>query len=180
MSTPGVPDPAKLVVGVITGQKMLLAPVVRDLMEKFGRPDLVSRWLDFDFTSYYNAEFGSPLFRRMVSFQTLIKQGDLADIKRTTNEIELKYSRNGGRRINIDPGYMLRERFVLATGKNFAHRIYIGQGIYADLTLLYYNKSFQILPWTYPDYADGALQSFLRQVRNRYVVDLKMEAINCE
>ena len=180
MSIPGIPDPARLVVGVFTGQKDLLAPVVRDLTEQFGRPDLVSRWLDFDFTSYYNAEFGSPLFRRMISFRNLINQADLAGIKRTTNEIELKYSRDGGRRINIDPGYMLRERFVLATGKNFAHRIYIGQGIYADLTLLYYNKSFQSLPWTYPDYADAALQSFLGRVRNRYVVDLKTEANKCK
>ncbi len=173
MSTPGLPDPAKLVVGIFTGHKELSEPAVRDLVERFGPLDLVSRWLDFDFTGYYTGEFGSPLFRRMLSFRALINQEELAGIKCLTNEIEEKTGRGGKRRINIDPGYLLRERFVLATGKNFAHRIYIGQGIYADLTLLYQEKAFRTLPWTYPDYADSIIQSFLIQVRKRYVIDLK-------
>lgn len=176
MSVPGEPDPAKLVVGVFTGRKDLFAPVVRDLVARFGEVDLVSRWLAFDFTSYYTAEFGSPLFRRMVSFQDHVNQEDLAGIKLFTNQLESKCGRDGKRQINIDPGYLLRERFVLATGKNFSHRIYIGRGIYADLTLQYYHKAFQTLPWTYPDYADEVTQSFLLQVRNRYVVDLKNQA----
>jgi hypothetical protein len=173
MSIPGLPDPARLVAGVLTGRKELFEPVARDLMDRFGQIDLVSRWLDFDYTAYYTAEFGSPLFRRMLSFQKLVGQEELAGIKRITNEIESKYSRDGKRQLNIDPGYLLRERFVLATGKNFAHRIYIGGGIYADLTLLYYDKAFQTLPWTYPDYADSPVQSFLTSVRNRYVFDSK-------
>lgn len=175
MSTPVPPDPAKLVIGIFTARKELLEPVAADLAARFGPADLVSRWLDFDFTTYYNAEFGSPLYRRMFSFQRLIRQDELAGIKQITNQIENAYTRDGKRAVNIDPGYMLRERFVLATGKNFTHRIYIGEGIYADLTLLYYDKAFQSLPWTYPDYADGAMQSFLIQVRNRYIIDVKKE-----
>ncbi len=173
MSSPGLPDPAKLIVGVFTGRRDLLESVASDLMDRFGQIDLVSRWFDFNYTTYYAAEFGSPLFRRMLSFKNLIGQEELAGIKRITNDIESKYSRDGRRQINIDPGYMLRERFVLATGKNFAHRIYIGNGIYADLTLLYYDKAFQTLPWTYPDYADSIMKAFLSQVRMRYVIDLK-------
>ncbi|MEW6080170.1 MAG: DUF4416 family protein [Thermodesulfobacteriota bacterium] len=175
MSIPAQPDPARLVIGILTGRKDLLEPVAGDLTDRFGPVGLVSRWFDFDFTTYYNAEFGSPLSRRMFGFQNLIGQDQLAGIKQITNEIEKTYTRDGKRAVNIDPGYLLRERFVLATGKNFAHRIYIGNGIYADLTLLYYDKAFQSLPWTYPDYADGAMQSFLTQVRNRYVIDLKNE-----
>lgn len=176
MSTPGLPDPAKLVAGVFTARRDLFEPVARDLMERFGPADLISPWLDFDFTTYYAREFGSPLYRRMLCFRDLIGQDDLAGIKRLTNEIELKYSSGRLRQVNIDPGYLLRERFVLATGKNFAHRIYIGQGIYADLTLLYYDKAFQKLPWTYPDYADEKIQTFLYQARSRYVIDLKTAA----
>jgi hypothetical protein len=175
MSTPVPPDPAKLVIGIFTARKELLEPVAADLAARFGPADLVSRWLDFDFTTYYNAEFGSPLYRRMFSFQRLIRQDELAGIKRITNEIEAAHGSGGGRTVNIDPGYLLRERFVLATGKNFAHRIYIGQEIYADLTLLYYDRSFQTLPWTYPDYADAVMQGFLTQVRNRYIIDVKKE-----
>lgn len=175
MSIPGLPDPAKLVIGFFTAWKELFEPAVRYLTDGFGPVELVSRWFDFDYTAYYTAEFGSPLFRRMLSFQRPVNQEELAGIKRITNNIEQNFSLDAKRRINIDPGYMLRERFVLATGKNFAHRIYIGDGMYADLTLLYYDKSFQTLPWTYPDYAAETMQSFLRQVRNRYVFDLKKQ-----
>ena len=90
-----------------------------------------------------------------------------------TNDLESKYSRDDRRRVNLDPGYLLRERFVLATGKNFSHRIYIGRRIYADLTLIFTKGVFQTLPWTYPDYADKKMLGYLEQVRSKYVSDLK-------
>jgi hypothetical protein len=90
-----------------------------------------------------------------------------------TNQIEDHYAHKGRRRVNIDPGYMLRERFVLASGKNFSHRIYIGEGIYADLTLIYQKGSFKKLPWTYPDYSDNGMLKFLEKVRNKYILDVK-------
>jgi hypothetical protein len=116
---------------------------------------------------------GSPLFRRVFAFKPLISQSDLSAFKLATNKIEDYYSHQGRRRVNIDPGYMLRERFVLASGKNFSHRIYIGAGIYADLTLIYEKGSFKKLPWTYPDYSDGGMLKFLEQVRNKYILDTK-------
>jgi hypothetical protein len=116
---------------------------------------------------------GEPLFRRVMAFGGLINQGALASIKRTTNAIEDTYAIEGKRRVNIDPGYMLAERFVLATGKNFTHRIYIGGGIYADLTLMYQKGAFRALPWTYPDYAGEKMQDFLTLVRDRYLRDMK-------
>ncbi len=103
----------------------------------------------------------------------LINQDELPEIKLTTNRLEQSFSQNGRRRVNIDPGYLLYERFVLASGKNFSHRIYIGGGIYADLTLIYQRGGFEKLPWTYPDYADQPMLAFLAQVRNKYAVDLK-------
>ena len=87
-----------------------------------------------------------------------------------------KYRRpsSGGRRsVNIDPGYMLLSRFILATGKEFSHRIYIGKGIYADLTLIYSRPGFKTLPWTYPDYTEPEMMAYLLEVRNRYAADLK-------
>lgn len=173
MSIPGNPDPAKLVVGIFTGEKDIIASVAAELVRRFGEIDLVSRWLVFDFTDYYTEEFGGPLYRRVFSFKRLIGQTALPEVKRTTNAIEAANAVDGKRRMNIDPGYMLRERFVLATGKNYSHRIYIGEGIYADLTLMYQKGAFQALPWTYPDYKHEHLQAFLMQVRDRYLVDLK-------
>ncbi|MDM8551845.1 DUF4416 family protein [Desulfobacterales bacterium HSG2] len=168
MSTPQPPKPAKLVIGLFMKEKALSAPVARELAEKFGPVDMVSSWLPFDYTDYYEPEMGTPLFRRVLTFKRLIKQSLLPDIKIMTNDLELKYSENSKRRVNIDPGYMLHERFVLATGKNFTHRIYIGKQIYADLTLIYTKGSFQKLPWTYPDYADKKMIAYLDLVRKRY------------
>ncbi len=173
MSVPQAPAPAKLVIGILMKEKALLPRVTEMLCERFGQMDMVSPWLPFDYTPYYEPEMGSPLFRRMLTFASLTEQHSLPEIKCFTNEIESEFSENGNRKINIDPGYMVRERFVLATGKNFTHRIYIGKGIYADLTLIYTKGAFQKLPWTYPDYADEKIRTHLELVRRKYINDLK-------
>jgi hypothetical protein len=174
MSIPQSPKPAKLVVGLFMKEKSLIVPVVTELVEKIGSIDMVSQWLPFNYTSYYEPEMGSPLFRRVLAFKFLVEQSSLPEIKIITNKIEKKYSKNDKRLVNIDPGYMLHERFVLATGKNYTHRIYIGMGIYADLTLIYQKGSFKKLSWTYPDYTEKNMLTYLEMVRNKYAVDLKM------
>lgn len=173
MSHPQPPNPAKLVIGLLMHNKALFSDVAFDLERAYGSIDLTGPWMDFNYTEYYKLEMGIPLYRRMMVFKALIAQLDLGRIKLHTNEIELKYAIEGRRRVNIDPGYLLYERFVLATGKNYSHRIYIGQGIYADLTLIYQQGAYQSLPWTYPDYADVAMRDFLLQVRQKYAADIK-------
>ena len=175
MSRPQPPKPAKLVIGLFTKHKALFEPVVTNLSERFGEIDTISRWFSFSYTDYYEKEMGAPLFRRMISFKRLIPQEALAAIKLSTNEIEAVYGQDGKRQINIDPGYLLLERFVLATGKNYTHRIFIGSGIYADLTLIYSKGDFRTLPWTYPDYASQDIMGFLTNVRKKYNIDLKNE-----
>lgn len=168
MSVPKPAAPALLVVGLFTSQKDLFKPVAADTIEKFGPLDLVSSWFEFDQTDYYHKEMGAPLYRRLLVFKNLIAQKALADIKCATNEIEKKYANQNRRRVNIDPGYLLYERFILASGKNFGHRIYLDHGIYADLTLIYKEGRFTPLPWTYPDYADLLMRSFLELIREKY------------
>lgn len=174
MSLPRPPAPAKLVIGVLLKEQALFGELARRLAGRFGPPEMISPWFSFGYTSYYEREMGAPLLRRVAAFSELIAQDGLAAIKRTTNALEAEYRTEEGRRVNIDPGYLLLERFVLATGKNFSHRIYIGEGIYADLTLLFQKGGFQPLPWTYPDYADRPLSDFLLRVRRRYAAELKM------
>jgi hypothetical protein len=179
MSDPKKPSPAKLLIGVFMKEKKVFVEVLNRLQSLFGDVDIISAWFDFDFTKYYEPEMGSPLFRRIIVFKNLIRQDALSEIKLKTNEIEKEFSfetdqsgQRGKRAINIDPGYMLRERFVLATGKNFAHRIYIGNKIYADLTFIFHKGAFKTLPWTYPDYAADNMIEFLKKVRAKYVRDL--------
>ncbi|MFW5937073.1 MAG: DUF4416 family protein [Desulfosalsimonas sp.] len=173
MSRPTSPAPAKLVIGVFTAEPDLIVPVAERLCSQFGEIDLTSNWFRFDYTDYYTPEMGTGLWRRMMAFKQLIAQDDIAGIKHATNSIESAFVAGENRRVNIDPGYLLRERFVLATGKNFSHRIYIGDGMYADLTLVYRKGAFRSLPWTYPDYAARDMLDFLHRVRSKYIRDLK-------
>ncbi|MGD9022278.1 MAG: DUF4416 family protein [Deltaproteobacteria bacterium] len=172
MSIPREPTPAKLVISHFMQDKQLLGEVVKGLSKSFGPVDIVSSWLPFDQTDYYAAEMGRPLFRRLTSFGDLIKQDALSDIKCFTNELESRFSDKGNRLVNIDPGYIMAERFVLATGKNYTHRIYLKAGIYADLTLIYYKGRFRALSWTYPDYAGERIIRFLQSIRDKYMFQL--------
>ena len=176
MSTPKNPDSAKLVVGCIMNNKAdidKLFPVLEDL---FGSVDMISPWLEFAYTDYYYKEMGSPLYRKVFVFKPLIAQDELAMIKEKTNEIEARFAIAGNRSVNIDPGYLVSSRFILATGKEYSHRIYIGRKMYADLTLMYSKKKgFQTLEWTYPDYASKTMISFLSKVRSKYLLDLKAD-----
>lgn len=173
MSVPAPPRPAKLMVGFFLARQDLAITVIERLEDLYGPVDLVSPWLAFDYTDYYAHEMGRPLYRRLLAFKDLIDQERLPDIKHQTNDLETAFTREGRRGVNIDPGYLLLERLVLATGKNFSHRIYLRRGIYADLTLIYRKGRFESLPWTYPDYADRRLQDFLFQVRKKYALDMK-------
>jgi uncharacterized protein DUF4416 len=173
MSKPQRPKPAKLVVGLFMNEKRLFDAIMGSLTQMFGGADIISAWFPFDYTAYYEPEMGAPLFRRMVAFKNLILQNDLPAIKLDTNDIELIFLKNSSRTVNIDPGYLTLERFVLATGKNFTHRIYLDRGIYADLTLIYQKGDFRELPWTYPDYRQNDIKNFLKHARNKYTLDLK-------
>ena len=122
MSLPKAPKPAKLVIGLFMKEKLLLDKIATELIDLFGSIDTVSSWFSFDYTDYYEPEMNAPLFRRMLTFKELVRQSALAEIKMLTNDIESNYSREKRRRVNIDPGYMLKERFVLATGKTTSVR----------------------------------------------------------
>ena len=175
MSQPRPPQPAKLLIGMFSRHIGLFQTIIDQMESLFGPVDLISPWFEFNWTQYYEAEMGSGLWRRMAAFVPLIAQDRLPEIKQQTNSLESGYMEGENRRVNIDPGYLLPERFVLATGKNFTHRIYLGGQVYADLTLIYQKGGFQTLPWTYPDYAQADIQAFLTRVRNKYLKDLKTD-----
>ncbi|MBN2418318.1 MAG: DUF4416 family protein, partial [Deltaproteobacteria bacterium] len=130
-------------------------------------------WLMFERTRYYEKEMGWPLHRRFITFRELITPEELVGKKLSTNRIEIKYSVDGKRCINIDPGYICLERLVLATGKNYTHRIYLSHGIYADLTLVFNKGTFKPLEWSYPDYSDNESIDFFNNEREKYKNQLR-------
>ena len=162
-------DDVKLAVSLIAAEEALFVRVLEALCARFGRMDFLSETAPFDQTDYYDEEFGENLKRRFVSFENQIPPDSLAQIKIFTNGVEDTFLRpDGKRRINIDPGCVSFERLVLASCKNFTHRIYLSMGVYADLTLIYSAGEFKDLQWTYPDYRGEVMKSWLKQIRARY------------
>jgi Domain of unknown function (DUF4416) len=174
MGKPKEPQPAKLFMSLIASEKCIFQQGVQDLCSTRGETDIISRRFPFDFTDYYTQEMGKPLFRHFITFKRLFSIPVLPDIKQATNHLEEKYAApNGHRRINIDPGYICLEHVILATTKGYTHRPYLRDGIYADLTLIYRNKSFQPLEWTYPDYRQEEVITLFNQFRKKYIEDLR-------
>ena len=169
----GVPKPVKLIMSLISSDDRLLYQVIAVLGERYGGVDFTSDIHPFDYTDYYTAEMGEKLFRRFVTFRPLIPREHLVRIKHETNGIEGQFAVEGRRRINIDPGYICAEHLILATTKGYTHRPYLGEGIHADLTLIYREGKFRPLEWTYPDFASSQVREILRGVRKRYVQELK-------
>ncbi len=176
MGKPKESKPAKLFMSLIASEDEFLHQGIKDLCLDFGEIDFTSEKLSFCFTDYYAKEMGDNLFRRFITFKTLISIPLLPDIKLSTNRLEEKLAVPVGyRRLNIDPGYLCLEHVILATTKGYAHRPYLRGGIYADLTLIYRNKSFQALEWTYPDYRQEEVIRLFNQFRKRYTEELKGE-----
>lgn len=175
MSKLKIPEPTKLISSIFSANTELLGEILGELVEKYGSTDFISEFMSFDYTDYYAKEMGQSLIRRFVSFENLVRPESLQQIKIFTNSIEEKYSSKGKRKVNIDPGYISKHNLILATGKNYTHRPYLGEGIYADLTLIYRNKTFQPLEWTYPDYAEKNITKMFNRIREKYLVQLKLE-----
>ena len=173
MSIPTESDKVRLFSSLFSSEKDLIDKAIEELVERFGSPDVITPWLMFERTRYYEKEMGWPLYRRFITFKELITPEELVDKKLSTNKIEAKYSNEGKRRINIDPGYICLERLVLATGKNYTHRIYLSQGIYADLTLVFNKGTFKPLEWSYPDYSDEESIEFFNNEREKYKNQLR-------
>lgn len=171
------PPPAKLIVGLLTGESPLFVEVEVRLMARFGPLDLESTTFPFNFTDYYQKEMGSGLWRKYISFRDLIPKEALPGIKVFTNGLEAEYagekSGRGCRRINIDPGYLTAAQIVLATTKDYSHRIYLGQGVYGDPHLRYSRGGFQPFEWTYPDYRTGEALDFFLRAREVYLKALR-------
>ena len=164
--------PVKLFCGMLAADPDVMLRAGNALTRLYGDLDWESDLMAFDFTDYYEDEMGTGLQRKFVSFATLIDPGKLAEVKIRTNGLEQELARDAGgrrrRRINLDPGYVDASRLVLATTKNVAHRIYLGQGIYAEVTLTFRKNGCAYFDWTYPDYRSDRYADCLREIRRRY------------
>lgn len=173
MSIPREPEPAQLFMGILYSDVDAYKKAIIELEWVYGYMDFLSEPRVFKETCYYNNEMGTPIFRTYGTFEKLVHQDVLVNVKLFTNNLEHKLAVNGKRRVNLDPGVMSEERLVLATGKNYTHRVYLSHGIYADLTLIFQRGEYCPLPWTYPDYRDSRLRHFLGVLRQKLILRRK-------
>ncbi len=177
MWKPKDPKPVKLIIGILAANHQCLHTAVETLTGSFGRIDLISNVWPFDRTDYYRQQTGPHILRQFVSIERLIDPGRLAAVKHRTNRLEqkltLKLALPLPRPVNLDPGIVEPSKLVLATTKNYSHRIYIGRKMYAEVTLVFDKGSWRALPHTYPDYKQGRYFDFLTAVRARLLEQLK-------
>ncbi|MDD3313729.1 DUF4416 family protein [Pseudodesulfovibrio sp.] len=176
MSLPKIPDPGLLILSVLSARfDALWDRLLAELEAAFGPAAEVSEPFVFDQTDYYDAELGTPILRRLVAFEALRPLDELAEIKLATNALEARHAEGERRTVNLDPGFVTAERLVLATGKNFSHRIYLRDGIWADLTLIWQKGGWKDFPWTFPDYAGEEMKRRLTKLRQLYKTKLNTQ-----
>lgn len=176
MAQPRPFAPAKLVCGVIFSEEDLYARAKKLLVDAHGPSDLESPAFGFDLTDYYEREMGPGLKRRFMTFLRLVMPEKLAGIKLQTNGFEDRIREERGtpgRAVNIDPGCLTSSALIMATAKDFAHRIPLAHGIYAHLELLFTKTDIRFLDWTYPDFRQEGYRQFFLEVRKRHLEQLK-------
>ena len=169
----------KFMVAILAIEEEALSAARELVTQRLGDIDIVSPVWPFTKTEYYAKEMSDNLLRQIVSLAKLGRPDRLIELKLASNSAELDdaSNRNRDRRraINLDPGYITPAKLVLATTKDYSHRVYLGQGIYAEATLHYHAGSWIAWPWTYPDYAASTYHDFLTQVRGRLLEQLRDE-----
>ena len=175
MGTPREAKAAKYFVALLSSTPDILTHVESDLVRTMSEIDGRSEAMPWTASKFYEQEMGSGLLRRLLSFSALALPERLADVKLETQKIEDRYREtvSGGRRVNLDPGYLDAYKVVLASTKNAGQRIYLHAGIYGEATLLYYDGAFHGLQYTYKDYLWPETLAFFEQLRAAYLAQLK-------
>ncbi len=166
MSSPHQKEKAVLLISLMYSQKEILPAIIAALEKSFGGIRHRSEEIKFDFTSFYENEFGRNLRKVYLLFERSFDIENLSDAKLLCHGLEKKYSINEKRTMNIDPGYMTKNSVVLASFKPRPHRIYLREGAYADLQLVFENKGWKGFPWTFSDIKSREVSLFLTQGRD--------------
>jgi len=167
------PLPVKLFVGMLSPDPALFADCADKLSRQYGPLEYQSQPMPWDKTDYYREEMGDGILRKFLFFAGTIDPGKLPGIKHFTNSLEQAFAVPDRlarrRRINLDPGYLTEAKVVLATTKDYAHRLYIGENMYAEVTLRYDGKERSFTPheFTYPDFRSREYLTLFNRVRQK-------------
>jgi len=172
---PNDPVPIKLIFGILYSDPGLLIYTQNLLEHLYGPVDYKSTTFAFEITDYYNEEMGLPIHREFWSFETLRNPKELAIIKIESNAIENELAIDGERKVNLDPGYLDYDKFVLASAKYAGHKVYLDHGIYADTTLMYAKGMYHPSDFAFPDFRSGIYNPVFMKIRDIYKKGLRAE-----
>ncbi len=170
---PSAVNPVKYFVGALYSSEELLTSAISMLNKQLSPVDLESDSFRFKVTDYYNDEMGAPIYRKFFSFEKLHGPDFLAESKLLCNDIEIALAISGNRKVNLDVGYMDYDKIVLASAKYGIHKVYLDQGIYADMALHYEKGKFTPYPWAFMDFRTDDYYPFFLKMRGIYKTQLK-------
>ena len=171
--TPLPPEPVKLIAAILWADEPTLFGSLERMVRVWGAMDHDGPDHPFDLTDYYEAEMGKDLWRRIVSFRKLIAPEGLVEAKLAASGIEDASRESGRRRFNVDVGYLEAQKVVLGSGKSGWQKIYLGNGVYADLALSYSKGKFHPFEWSFADFRSGRYEKDFLKIRERYKAQLK-------
>lgn len=168
----------KVVKKVIYFNAILFGPVdierVKGVIESLLGPEILKTEIfPFTHTDYYDSKMFLPLYKYFASYNIIETPANLALYKRILVDVEKAFSKNNKRTINIDIGYLALEKIVVASTKNFSHRIYLRDGVYGDLQFIRFNNTYKPLDWTFPDYKQNFVLKFFESMRNFLLEQIK-------
>jgi hypothetical protein len=144
-----------------------------DLEGRFGPIDFKGAFPAFESTGYYREEFGDGLHRGFASFRGLFDPAGLPAFKREAAGLEAALGADGKRSCNLDAGYLDADKLVLASFKRGPCKLYLRDGVYADMLLKYSKGRFEAMPWAFPDFRDGRYDKSLLAIRERLKSELR-------
>ena len=168
----------KWIMAILSGENILPETLYQALEKTFGPVQYKGPAFPFETTDYYENEFGTHLNRRFIAFEGLDTPEKLVSLKLSAMRLEAEWQRDGKRWFNLDIGYMDADKVVLASFKRGPCKLYLGDGVYADLLLKYSQGHFDAMPWAFSDFKDGRYQKSLLVIREKLKSEMRKMRIS--
>ena len=176
--------PGRLILSLIYSSIDALADALDILERQFGRVQFETVDIPYSNEDKYEEEMGGPLNRRFFSFEQKVARDSLPKIKNLCARIETNFADRvddyNFRTVNIDPGILTPDNLVIAPHREYNHRVYLSDGVFAEMALIYARGYFCRLPWTSPNYYEDEAIDFFIRVRNTFEVVTELEEIEVE
>ncbi len=173
-------DPAKLIVSCFFKEDRWLLHALDHLVNRFGSVERRVGPLYFTMSDYQRSQAEGEMKKVMLDFRDLVPRESLASLKVRCHEIEMQLLRQAqdenviaSRPINLDPSHLFTDKFIVSSSRDKPHRLYLGHGVFGELTLMIRQGHFESLPWTYADYLEPEVLNFLSGARRRYLHSLQ-------